>query len=354
MKKSMWLLIFCFLPAVSVFLSAQTAVEIEELLKTETLSYGEAALFVLKAAEVSEPQNPAEAFSFAAERKWLPGKAVSGGKASLDGVSLLIMRSFGKRGGIFYSLFKNPHYAYREMVYQDIIQGRTDPKMTVSGELLLFLLSRVFSLQEDGIDPAVDWGSPEPPAAQGGQQEWQAPREPEIGEPQHTDAQPALVPMTPVPHAAPVTPQRAAEQQALVEEINTQLEASAIADASARVTNEGVTISLSNIQFLANSAELPETEKSKLQEIARILQTVPGRIILVTGHTALAGTEQDRLQTSNDRAKAVAAYLISLGARRADEIYAQGLGAEQPIAANNTPEGMALNRRVEITILENQ
>jgi hypothetical protein len=79
----------------------------------------------------------------------LPKKAAPQNKASLEGISLLVLQSFGIKGGLFYSLTKNPHYAYREMVYQDIIQGRSDPQMPVSGDLLLFLVNRVLSRAED-------------------------------------------------------------------------------------------------------------------------------------------------------------------------------------------------------------
>ena len=140
------------------------------------------------------------------------------------------------------------------------------------------------------------------------------------------------------------------EQEALAAQINLQIEAFQITDTSARVTDEGITISLSNIQFLANSAQLPESEQRKLRDIAKILEDIPGRI-LVTGHTALAGSEEDRLRTSLERASAVAAFLVLIRARDVDEILAQGFGSQRPIADNSTPEGMALNRRVEITII---
>ena len=300
----------------SGFLPALTAVEMEELLNTQAISYEQAAVFVLKAADVSN--DSALSFRFAADRKWLPRNANPGGKAMLDGVSLLLMESFGIKGGLFYSLFKNPHYAYREMVYQDIIQGRVDPEMAVSGEYLLFLVNRILSRQEVDDDSAFERALQERLAADAG------------------------------------GTRRAAEQQALAEEINILLSASAIEDTTARITDQGVTISLSNIQFLANSAELPEAEKIKLFEIGRILQSVSQRKILVAGHTALAGTAANRLKTSEERAAAVAAYLVSLEVRSADEVLVQGFGGEQPIADNSTSQGMALNRRVEIIILEDQ
>jgi len=142
------------------------------------------------------------------------------------------------------------------------------------------------------------------------------------------------------------------ENIALAEEITAHLEAMEVKDTDVRITKEGVTISISNIQFLANSTELPEKEKQTIAEIARILKAIPGRKVLVAGHTALAGTERERLRTSRERAQSVADYLVLLGARRADEIVVVGYGSEKPIAGNNTPVGMALNRRVEITLLE--
>jgi hypothetical protein len=53
------------------------------------------------------------------------------------------MGAFGIKGGVMYSVTKSPHYAYRELVYQGIIQGRADPGLAVSGDLLLFMVSKV-------------------------------------------------------------------------------------------------------------------------------------------------------------------------------------------------------------------
>ena len=147
MKRHFYIL-FCLLLVFPVFLSAQTAAIIEQLLETEALSYEQASQFVLQAADM--PANgPAEAFSYAAERNWLPGRVSGGDEAILQDVSLLIMQSFGLKGGLFYSIAKSPHYAYRELVYQQVIQGRADPQMAVSGEYLLFMVGRVLGITED-------------------------------------------------------------------------------------------------------------------------------------------------------------------------------------------------------------
>jgi hypothetical protein len=148
MKKHRNIFVICFLLAAPALLYAQTAAEIEKLLETEAVSYEQAAWLALEAADLGSFENSA-AFNFAARQGWLPKKAAPSDQASLEGVSFLIMRAFGIKGGLFYSLIKNPHYAYREMVYQDIIQGRADPQMHVSGDLLLFLVNRILSRAEE-------------------------------------------------------------------------------------------------------------------------------------------------------------------------------------------------------------
>ena len=154
MKKLLCFFAVCFLFTLPAFLFAQTAVEIEEILDADVMSYGKAVSFILRAADVSDTAGNLDfndskaAFEFAANRKWLPGAVASGDSLNLEGLSLLLMKSFGLKGGMFYSLSQSPHYAYRELLYKDIIQGRVDPEMTVSGDLFLFLVSRMVSMQE--------------------------------------------------------------------------------------------------------------------------------------------------------------------------------------------------------------
>lgn len=131
------------------FLAAQTtATELESLIDNPAVTYAQAARFVLEAADVTIKANPAEAFNYAAERNWLPKKAMPGDAAKFNGISLLLMKSFNLKGGFLYSITKNSHYAYRELVYLGVIQGRTDPYMTVSGDDFLYMVSRILSIKE--------------------------------------------------------------------------------------------------------------------------------------------------------------------------------------------------------------
>jgi hypothetical protein len=135
----------CFIFAPLVF--AQTAAELETLLYTDAVSYGQAAKFVLQAADINGLSGE-NAFRYAMERNWLPVAATEDAAAKLDCVSLLIMRAFDMKGGAFYTIMKTPHYAYRELLFQNIIQGRADPGMAVSGDLLLFVVNRALEQKE--------------------------------------------------------------------------------------------------------------------------------------------------------------------------------------------------------------
>ena len=139
-------LLACLFIAVPVFLPAQTAQAIEEILATRAVSNQQAAWLVLEAAGVSYR---GDAFRHAAEQGWLTGGAND--RIRLDQACLLIMRAFDMRGGLFYSLTGSAHYAYRELTYLNVIQERSVPGMEVSGELLLFMTGRILSQFEDEI-----------------------------------------------------------------------------------------------------------------------------------------------------------------------------------------------------------
>lgn len=139
----------------------------------------------------------------------------------------------------------------------------------------------------------------------------------------------------------------------LADELRQGLEDGGVEDVDVEEVDEGVTLSMKNIQFLPDSAELMPQEKRKLNAIAELLNRYPDRDILITGHTALARTAELRQQLSEVRARVVADYLIGIGCRTEEHIITRGMGARVPLGDNNTEEGRRLNRRVEITILEN-
>jgi len=143
------------------------------------------------------------------------------------------------------------------------------------------------------------------------------------------------------------------DKQQLVSEIIEEINRLELPDVNVRAVEEGISISLENIQFYADSDRMLPGEQEKLDRIAEILKRYPERDILISGHAALAGSREYLLKLSQDRARVIADYLLSKNVRTADRIVTRGYGAEKPVADNSTEEGMRRNRRVEITILEN-
>jgi outer membrane protein OmpA-like peptidoglycan-associated protein len=141
------------------------------------------------------------------------------------------------------------------------------------------------------------------------------------------------------------------DKEQLAQEIAGELEG--VEGATVRITGEGISISLEDINFAPDSAVLEVSEQAKLDQIMEILARYPGRDILVAGHTARAGSPETGMQLSQERAGAVADYLIGQGARSSDRVIVRGYGDTAPIADNNTEAGRERNRRVEIIILEN-
>jgi hypothetical protein len=142
------LLIFICIFSTGSLPAQSTADNIEALLSTGAVTYAAASRLLLEASETLKTSNAEEAFNYAVEKNWLPKTAAANDEARLDAISLLLMQAFNIKGGLFYSFIKNPHYAYRELVYQNIIQGKSDPSMKLSGERLLLITGRVLAIQE--------------------------------------------------------------------------------------------------------------------------------------------------------------------------------------------------------------
>ena len=107
-----------------------------------------------------------------------------------------------------------------------------------------------------------------------------------------------------------------------------------------------------DLQFVANKAELLPGEKNRLDQIAQLLKQVPQNMVLIEGHTARVGDESDEMQLSLDRAHTIVSEMTARGLPKG-KFITKGSGGTKPVADNDTPEGRARNRRVEITILTN-
>lgn len=108
-------------------------------------------------------------------------------------------------------------------------------------------------------------------------------------------------------------------------------------------------IVLENVLFETGKAILQKTAHFELDQLAGFLADRPQLEIKLTGHTDSVGNAEDNLQLSKDRARAVKKYLEQKGIENS-RIEAEGRGAEEPVASNDTPEGRQKNRRTEMTI----
>jgi outer membrane protein OmpA-like peptidoglycan-associated protein len=114
---------------------------------------------------------------------------------------------------------------------------------------------------------------------------------------------------------------------------------------------EGIRLTIKDIRFVPDSADFLPEETSRLDSIANALKQVPERTFLVEGHTASTGAPRNEMNLSIERAQRMVAAMVARGIS-ADQFIYKGWGGTKPVGDNSSNAGRALNRRVEITILE--
>jgi len=114
---------------------------------------------------------------------------------------------------------------------------------------------------------------------------------------------------------------------------------------------EGDLIKLDQVYFETNSSYLKQESFPQLDKLVDVLKASPDMKIRVLGHTDYTASDLYNMWLSERRAKRVVDYLTSKGVPAAN-ISSAGFGKRSPIADNNTEEGRALNRRVEIDVIK--
>ncbi|MCA9737758.1 MAG: OmpA family protein [Gemmatimonadota bacterium] len=113
---------------------------------------------------------------------------------------------------------------------------------------------------------------------------------------------------------------------------------------------EGIQVTFeSGILFGFDSDRLLADAETNLTELASSLEEYPGTNLLIVGHTDATGSDRYNQGLSERRAQAAARFLSARGVD-ADRIEQRGLGETEPVASNETEDGRALNRRVEVAI----
>lgn len=110
----------------------------------------------------------------------------------------------------------------------------------------------------------------------------------------------------------------------------------------------------SGILFGFNSSTLSDEAKANLASFAEVLKATPDADVAILGHTDNVGTEKANQSVSEKRAKAVAKHLEAQGVESKQIKDVLGMNFSQPIASNDTEEGRAQNRRVEVYMYASQ
>jgi outer membrane protein OmpA-like peptidoglycan-associated protein len=120
--------------------------------------------------------------------------------------------------------------------------------------------------------------------------------------------------------------------------------------AAVKEEDRGMVITLSgSVLFPSDQSMLLPEAQTRLGQVADALLATKERNIVIEGHTDSRGSESHNLDLSQRRADSVRSYLVTRG-YEPDRIQARGIGKARPITANDTADGRANNRRVEIIV----
>ncbi len=126
-----------------------------------------------------------------------------------------------------------------------------------------------------------------------------------------------------------------------------------LANSGVEVQRVGNNITLDmpgGVTFATNSADINANFYSVLDQVAATLGEFNQTVIEVAGHTDSTGSRAYNMTLSERRAGSVVSYLSGRGIAR-ERMIAVGAGPDHPVDTNETAEGRAQNRRVEITIV---
>jgi len=125
------------------------------------------------------------------------------------------------------------------------------------------------------------------------------------------------------------------------------------AEAKVFLQRKNVIIAAQGFAFPPGESEIDAVNFPLLNKIVQSIKKFPDSTVSVEGHTDSTGNAEMNMKLSKERAMKVAAFLVDVGGIDATRVSSQGFGKERPVASNETKEGRAANRRVEIQILNN-
>ncbi|MFU8813979.1 MAG: OmpA family protein [Pseudomonadales bacterium] len=113
---------------------------------------------------------------------------------------------------------------------------------------------------------------------------------------------------------------------------------------------DSIILRLIGLSFASGSANLTAEHEPILARVEQALSSFPEANIIIEGHTDSFGSDAANQALSQDRAAAVLQYLLARTPISPADVRALGYGESRPVANNETPEGRARNRRIDIII----
>lgn len=117
----------------------------------------------------------------------------------------------------------------------------------------------------------------------------------------------------------------------------------------AKQTERGMVITLGDVLFDTNKAQLKPGGVRNVQKLAAFFKQYPQRKLMIEGFTDSTGSNSSNQELSDQRADSVRVALLGMGVA-SDRIAARGYGESYPTATNDTAAGRQLNRRVEVIV----
>lgn len=142
MKRTLLIVLTaCFLTSVSF---GQSAKIIDNILDTEEATFGQASYLILHALGGNgAAADFTEAFTELQARNIIGASVSSDDTLSFKQYAFLLMKAFDIKGGMLYRIYPCPRYAYRDLRYLSVFQGKTEPDRKVSGLEMLQVMGRI-------------------------------------------------------------------------------------------------------------------------------------------------------------------------------------------------------------------
>lgn len=140
------------------------------------------------------------------------------------------------------------------------------------------------------------------------------------------------------------------ERDRAAAELAASLERAKQRGAEVQQTEDEIKVTFRKVTFDVNKTEIKPEFQATLDDLATALsKRYPNAALEIKGFTDSSGSEQYNAKLSEQRAIAVKTFMIGKGLSQ-ERLASRGLGEANPVASNDTPEGRALNRRVELVV----